>query len=561
MMRGGSNLASMICALLGLTCAFVAAGTILKAVQPPLKTVVDVSHSPVHRGDLILEVSRSTEDRKNHSWLRGKRHLSQDGLNVAVSSPSLSPSSSPSEEPTAFPTYIIIHDQSPDPSLPADETISTNGSDSKDVATETIPAIMVGLASSIIMCAVLLYASDLRDRHRHEQWVNEQRHGQELVDDNSSQKSTCVDGDVQSQSMTSAGSSQSGFWVELNNKQIVEYKGNGASNMLPPMVADENPGGEDYYGMELKRLGPPDDVSISRVSTLTASLVEGGGYSSYSFGDIEEKASRVDSSSAVTELSDTHRVSHDTVFSSLFKSPPEDNDISVCSSLTNGSGTTNGTPHLLGVRCLDGGKDGVANGTSSLEVSPDTPQVEELTEGRQDNGDESKRPFRNRQPLAQLEQLISRIPLDELSSPISRDNEERDGPEEDAGVKTFLRDIYFVPFAAEASLSHGFEMNNAATSTSHASISKVDSSSPLFGRLFIGDLVLSVNDIDTVGLTGQDVLHLMEETHVRTSDGEGSISASNMTKLTVMSYESDGDSLSEGQESLDFGEPESVVEV
>jgi hypothetical protein len=412
---------------------------------------------------------------------------------------------------------------------------------------------MVGVASSLIVCALVCYASDLRDRYRHEKWATEQLH-QDVVDDNSTQKSV-YRSRVEGESQTSAGSThqESGYtyWVQVTN-DLVEYQGS-SRRILPPLLTDEATRDENYLALTL-----PEVNSISRVSTLTASFVEGG-FSSYesfsSHDDMDEKNFShhgIESSEDVTELSDSHRVSDDTPLASLIKC-----DASNCSSLTNGSQST---VLLLGEECLNIKFHQTPETSSfSLEVSPDTPFVDDdgVISDYDDGVLSGEKLIDEPDELAQLDQIIAGIPFDEMSnytpmqdSVEGRNDVEdtREEPEESSRV-VFVRQVCFAPCAT---VSFGLELHDASSAETYPTVSKVDLSGPLVGRLFIGDAILAVNDHATCGLCSEEIMKLFE------SEDPASEDSAKMIALTVMSSESDGGSLSDEQQSIDL---DSAVEV
>ena len=462
------------------------------------------------------------------------------------------PSSSPSSEPST-----------------TTETVSS-GSNGENIAAgaEKVAAAMVGVASSIIVCALVLYASDLRDRYNHEKWASEQRRLQEVADDNSTEKSACHDrSENESNATTGSTAAESGYWVQVTSNELVEYTGGqNRQNILPPLLADE-PREEVELALTCLPLDD-DDNSISRVSTLTASFMEGG----FSYADIEEKMSRhaIESSSDVTELDDYHRVADDTALRSLIKDAMDDYEGSVCSSLTNASST-----RLRGEECLDlkgqAGNQTTPDSTPlpSLEVSPDTPLVDDDGVQREGNAtnellrDQRHADTANGNELAQLEQLIAGIPFDEMSygtsshvtSDNQNDNEVRDEPEE---TEAYLRDVCFVPCASGGNVSLGLLIYDAPSEEGYPTVAHVDFSGPLAGQLFIGNAILAVNDTNTTGLSSEEVMELFERSDSIMKEPEH---AKQMIKLTVMSLESDGGSSSDGQQSLDLGFPESAEEV
>jgi hypothetical protein len=430
--------------------------------------------------------------------------------------------------------------------------VSSEESTTSTVATETVAAAMVGVASSLIVCALLCYASDVRDRYRHEKWVTEQR-DQDVVDDNSTQKSV-YRSRVEGESLTSAGSThqESGYTyrVQVTN-ELVKYQGN-SQIILPPLLVDEVECDENFLALTL-----PEYNSISRISTLTASFVEGGFSFNGSFSaydDMEEKLSHrcIESSEKVTELSDSHRVSDDTPLASLIKC-----DASNCSSLTNGS---HSAVLLLGEECLDIKFHQTPDTRPvSLEVSPDTPFVDDdgVMSGNDAGVLSGEKLIDESDELAQLNQIIAGIPFDEMSNytPMHDDVEGRNDVEdtreeaEESSRVVFIRQVCFVPCAT---VSFGLELHDASSAETYPTVSTVDLSGPLVGRVFIGDGILAINDHETCGLCSEQIMKLFE------SEDPASEHGTKMITLTVMSSESDGGSLSDEQQSIDL---DSAVEV
>lgn len=471
-----------------------------------------------------------------------------------------SPTASPPVEPSAPPPTVTVLDGGNVPT----ETVSTSDGNGSTTI-QSVAAAMVGLSSAIIVCALGLYVSDLRERRRHAKWAEEHHH-QDVVDDNSSQKSA-FRSRVGGESQTSAGSmhgsnAESSYWVHARvesskSTELVEYEGGGnPQNMLPPMLADEARPEEANHTLALTRI-EQDDASISRVSTLTMSLKEGG----YSYGgvDIEDKFSRcaIESSSNVTELDDAHRVSDDTKLTSLVKGGmSEDNaDVSVCSSLTNGSQST---AQLLGEDCLDIKlQTPEATPFASLEVSPDTPHVEEddvvMKSDDEDDDDftiDSHEASKVNE-LAQLEQLLSGIPFDELSQGTPAPNE-NDGPneaQEETMQEGYVRNVCFVPYAMEGKISLGLVLVDASSEDGFPNVSDIDLNGPLAGQVFVGDAIVAVNEKDTSGLSSKEVMMLFVGANTQVDGREGKT-----IKLTVMTSQAteEGSSSDGEDDSIDL---------
>ena len=101
-------------------------------------------------------------------------------------------------------------------------------------------------------------------------------------------------------------------------------------------------------------------------------------------------------------------------------------------------------------------------------------------------------------------------------------------------------------------------------------IASVEENSPLAGRLFEGDILLAVNNVETTGLCGDEVSKSFSESggvQELGDDDESTPSQTRVVKLTIMSSQSDGsdsDSTSSSTtipRSIDTGRSETAVEV
>ena len=120
------------------------------------------------------------------------------------------------------------------------------GESTTSTVTDTVPAVMVGVASSIILCALILYTVDIRGRL---QTNDEKREVQAEVEAEKSIERDTISGS------TVSGSS--------SFVQSLQYEGTD-ERILPPLVANDS----DIADIEY-----PEDLSISRISTLTQSMM------------------------------------------------------------------------------------------------------------------------------------------------------------------------------------------------------------------------------------------------------------------------------------------------
>jgi hypothetical protein len=402
-------------------------------------------------------------------------------------------------------TPFFTFPPTPAPTTPFQVVDDLSDNDDESSLADMAPAIVMGVASSIIVCALALYAVDLRERYQ------SPPPGGMMTGDDVSHKpdeQTSMGRDEDDTSVGSVShSSQSGYWI--NTKQLVKYEG----PILPPMLA-------------LTKYDAAEDQSISRISTMTQSVA-------YSYG-LEDMASRlaIESSSQVTELSDDYRVGKDTALTTLVKSgenisSSSSSDMSRSSSLTS---VNSNASSLVGESFAEegeGAKGYKRVGSPPFEYTPD-----KTDEGRDAMSESGWEDEERAEAEAELEQMVARLSFD--------------------GKQEVVREIYFAPSATakDGHVSMGLRLVDAVSSMSCPSVAAVDLSSPLIGRIFIGDVIMSIDDADTSGLSADEALALMELV-----DGR------QMVKLTVCSHEYDGGSDTDGQDSLDFGVPETSEEV
>ena len=326
------------------------------------------------------------------------------------------------------------------------ETISPDGSELDD---DTIPIVIVGLSSMIIVCAFVVY---LRD----------QSHGSITKRQESAELGASeTDNDKQMHDIgSSAGSAtqdSSGYWVNTTDLAL-----------LPPMNGDEEQ--------------PSTDVaSIAQVSTLTQSVVD-----NHYRGNIEDAARTMETSSQVTELSDENLVSVGTALSSLVLRRSD--SASLTSREDYFEEDEEGFELLLGESCLDEEESSYSPSSSPLGLPF------EYTPSSDDASMLSKHSL-SQMELSQVEQLIAASAgaasdIDELSS---------------AAASMVLRDIYFVPGENSGS-EHGLYL---VTGKEYPTVSSVDPSSSFMGRVFLGDFLLAINGTDLTNKTAEEAMGLL----------------------------------------------------
>lgn len=380
------------------------------------------------------------------------------------------------------------------------------GESTTRTVTDTVPAVMVGVASSIILCALMLYTADMRGRLK---GSDEKRGGQ--ADD---EVETSIDRD------TISGSTLSGSGPFVHTRQY----GNPGDLILPPLVVNDSDTAEKDY---------PEDLSISRVSTLTQSMMESHIYSNYSFGVVESKAGSLSNSSVVTELSDENRVTQHTALITLMKDeecPPA--PASPCSSLS--SSVNSDDSALLGENLPDAIAPHTPTGLSSpFEYTP-------ADKGKVDEGDaKRKRVKYTTDTDAQLEHLVTNTPLNELWIRPS-----------------LVRDVYLVPHGKMGHVGSGLHLGSAGPNC-YPHVEAVDSPSSVAGLVVIGDRILSIGDTSTAGLSVEETLVLIELCLTLGDIHNGEV------KMTVCRTPSGSGSFSDGDDrnSFDYGVPDSFTEV
>jgi len=112
---------------------------------------------------------------------------------------------------------------------------------------------------------------------------------------------------------------------------------------------------------------------------------------------------------------------------------------------------------------------------------------------------------RNHYQVSQLEQIISNIPVEtEAYAPNLVTGAYA---ESECVEQQYLRDVYFFPLRVNDSSQHDMGLDISQ----HGRVESVSLESPLYGRVFVGDVIISVNDIDLVGLEPHHVIQRIRE--------------------------------------------------
>lgn len=462
----------------------------------------------------------------------------------------------------------------------SDSTGDTIGT-AKVTMEKVVPSIVVGLASCIIVCTILLHCSNLREKRLLGQWVTDQRRLAEDKDNEDNEQGYIT-------SVSSSTSESEQFWIHTKSSHEI-LSDAPQNNMLPPLQPEENEPRDEFEVAENNEhpiihtgnVLPDDDSSISHVSTLTDTLMD----ENYTVcTDEKEKLSSndqvIEPASEVTELSEKHRVSDDMDFNNLVQSSIannvnliEESDGSVCSSLTN---LTNESLHLLGEmflakkgteeqsvtnKCTDGKLK--ASTGCPFDKSEECMQTDEERDTAATTNDMecSALPMCRLgpdcdSPSLSLSDLTRSKELNHCSSfdDVEKNTTTTIVPDNNRFWDRVVREISFVPISkgTRNSAAIGLDLVSAVCSSTHPTVNKLGMSSPFVGRIFAGDLIICINEINTAGMSGKDVLQLIEGKSA--SCVEQSRSGGEMVKLTVLSQETDDASLlSDGQQSLDFG--------
>eukprot|EP00957_Ditylum_brightwellii_P015229 1147376-Ditylum_brightwellii.AAC.1 len=267
-----------------------------------------------------------------------------------------------------------------------------------NIHTSSLAAVLLGVASSMFLCAVLLYCGNRRDQYLHDKWNQEQHERERLRDDNSSEKSRIIeiqnyhaipmrhinrDCGTENGESTASGSksdskgsshSDGGYWVHALMQDLTDYRHSGSSsrhqippNILPPLEGEEDRHDDEQRNemnsnAQRQNDADPnrqtdlrvDEVSISRMSTLTTSIMDG----LECYKQIDELLKQTNYPENVTEtnlprrhqgsLGEANEEMKSAAFSPQCLYSTRSHDASDCSSLTaETSGTANLTAAML----------------------------------------------------------------------------------------------------------------------------------------------------------------------------------------------------------------------
>jgi len=509
-------------ALTGLLFACFSAALIIAFAVPQPKAVVEKIFRSVqdfnHEFHLL---DNEFGDSTVPTLLRGqaRRRLSE-----VIATFNISPMTSPT--PTSTPTGPFTTEA---PTIPENEPVSSIKGSSPVI--RTIPAIFVGISSSVIVCAILLYATDTRERFSGNNATGEQEHA-----DDDALKS--VDRD------TISGTASSGSSFYGQTQQSVPH-----SHVLPPLLLTEG---------EVEPYEDPDAFSISRISTMTPSILDVPSYSNYShavvqdkssgnfttaveenpddssisristmtesinysFGVVQDKMSGISNSSVITELSDENRVSQHTALTTLLYDEGRSPHGSLHSTFSNIDDEA-----LIGEHLADVVQISPSAYSSTFEYTPSDKDGSHNSESMGSNKSNQ---------LMNTERFIARIPFEEMWM-----------------APKVVREVSFASSGKDEKL--GLHLGSAGV-RGHPYVVAVNFTSPLIDRIFTGDRILKIGDTDTTGMSQVETLKLIEDWVV---------DRDNMVILTICSSGMGG-SWSDCEDELnsfDFGLPDSNIEV
>jgi len=462
------------------------------------------------------------------------------------------------------------------------------------VSTQVLPVVMMGVASAVIAFAVMLYITDMCDRCRHNDLLAERE-----------KRSASASRERIHPSVTASGDSHSDRWVDgFAPRGLLVYP------MLPPIPLDDDADAANEMEAGCFSL---EQISLSRLSTMTGSLVDGGGGGA----TIEEEdrivpydhaesiksvehvpvtqlvvhANRVDNGAQLVQLmakQQNHSTNHDE--SQEHAPSPVRSIISRCSTLTDISEETEFTPQLQAeiiVKEATPKKNVlIPSFRTSLDFSVDTAPTDEERDavvnvvgsgaGIHDSktGTRTDTDVRDDSPntnngihhaavthtfMADLADNdlgttgIGMTAADTLSSMVDHD------------ARDCIRDIYLV-HTSLATVDLQVVLTSAVCESMHPTVQVVHPDSPLHHRLCAGDFLLAVNDSNVAGCTAEAVTALFclnGSAHGAAKDGAVPVSAK-MLKLTVMSSQADGASdinSDGGAGSFDLGLSDSAMKV
>jgi len=424
-------------------------------------------------------------------------------------------------------------------------------------ADPTIPAVMVGVASSVLLCAFFLYWTDVKERWRHEQAWSLQH-------------------------------------MQEHEKAVEEPMPTNLSPILPPFRQEQQQ--PEYI----------EELSLSPVSTMTASLV------------LDTTLSQT--SKLTTELSESHWVSQDTSLASLVdlscastsvktgplqeyleredtnppESPPhihedeEENESGWSSHGDDDSSEVSIGTYLKSVHSSKS-KTSSASGRASNKSRKDC-LMEELSAKKESSLKDSTvsssapkswvvRRWIGLDQWDALEQVYAKRAAFLLGVPPPLYDEESQStlnPPESLAVADDenVRVIYCkVSSAAPDGVSSsglflGLDLEDASTEVSFPFLAAMDASSPIADRISVGDWILAVNNQDTIGMTAADVMDLFAQATESRSDerisndtgiagSPASDTVEAIIKLTVLSNQADG-SISEASSVTEETDQEAV---
>jgi hypothetical protein len=127
---------------------------------------------------------------------------------------------------------------------------------------------------------------------------------------------------------------------------------------------------------------------------------------------------------------------------------------------------------------------------------------------------------------------------------------------DDSTNQEYVRNIFFVRVCPPSGTANslGIDLEDSSCATGHPSVRSIHGQSPLRGSVFVGDVILAINNRETAGLGGQETGKLAQD---------GNSEASDVVKLTVISSNPDGsDAASDSdQVSMDTGIESTAIEV
>lgn len=472
---------------------------------------------------------------------------------------------------------------------------------------------MVAVASSIIICAVALYISDLRDRCRYDPRYQPRRHHRRIKGKPVAGEWTPSETDqpeyVEDISIAPV-STMTASLADMENHSLSRTAKNFAMTSHQTLKRMDS----DKYLAQSVDITELSDVDRVSGSTNLSSLVDLSRiYAIGSFAQMTTSTNdrrnedvsldirdpQVDQRAVVEDITipqndSRHIRIDDTVY--IMSDDEEDDsgwtslhscqssEVSIGTYLRsvhsgksrsssvgsngNSSGSAKKSPtELRGEKCLEAEDDAfeAQQDEDSLGRSPDTPyhkshevarmrnefsQLEHLYNAKMEEGTRSM----EERKLTPLEKLLERgrLPIQEYQAPRSESLEES-SEIDDSLDQSYVRNIFYVPSCPSIGTSNsnalGIEFEGASCTSSYPSVKSVHGESPLRGRLFEGDKILAVNNKHTAGHQAKETEGLALNEMV--TPNNSSLSLSEAVKLTVLSRNPDGsdDSSSSNSES------------